>query len=116
MSETWRVVPSSPRHVVSSTGRVAVLKTKRILKQLYDSSGYRIVSIWGQKSGRIRVHNIVAEAYLGKKPFGSQVNHKDGNKSNNTPGNLEYISQADNLRHAFRTGLMKNTGRKKKET
>jgi hypothetical protein len=115
MSETWRVVPSSPRHVVSNTGRVAVLKTKRILSQLYDSSGYRIVSIWGQ-GGRFRVHNLVAEAFLGKKPFGAQVNHKDGNKSNNTPENLEYISQKENLRHAFRTGLMKNTGRKKKET
>jgi hypothetical protein len=80
-----------------------------------DGSGYPIVSIWGW-GGRVRVHNLVAETFIGKKPFGSQVNHIDGNKCNNTPENLEYISQKENLRHAFRTGLMKNSGRKKKET
>lgn len=112
--ERWRHLPSNPRYLVSSHGRVCVPKTKRILKQFLDSSGYAIVTIIGQ-GGRVRVHNLVAETFLGKKPFGSQVNHKDGNKLNNTPGNLEYISQTENLRHAFRTGLMKNVGRKRKK-
>jgi len=86
-----------------------------MLKQNRDGSGYPIVSIWGW-GGRVRVHNLVAETFIGKKPFGSQVNHKDGIKAHNYPENLEYISQKENLRHAFRTGLMKNSGRKKKET
>ena len=114
-NEIWRPYPSAPRYFVSNSGRILTIKPiKRILTQFLDKSGYPIVSIVGQ-GGRVRVHNIVAETFIGKKPFGTQVNHKDGNKCNNTPGNLEYISQAENLRHAFRTGLMKNSGRKKKE-
>jgi hypothetical protein len=99
--------------MVSSKGRIVVLKSKRILKQQVDGNNYRLVSIMGI-GGRVRVHNLVAETFIGKKPFGSQVNHKDGNKGNNTPENLEYISQKENLRHAFRTGLMKNSGRRRR--
>jgi hypothetical protein len=114
--EIWRPLPSHPRYFVSSHGRVAAIKPiKRILTQFLDKSGYSIVSIVGI-GGRVRVHNLVAAAFIGKKPFGVQVNHKDGIKGHNYPDNLEYISQKENLRHAFRTGLMKNSGRKKKET
>lgn len=112
--ENWRPVPSAPRYYASSLGRVMNSK-KKILTPFMDSSGYPIVSFW-KVCGRVRVHNIIAETFLGKKPFGSQVNHKNGNKCDNRPENLEYISQADNLRHAFRTGLMKNSGRRRKET
>lgn len=33
------------------------------------------------------------------------MNHKNGIKAENQPGNLEWCSQADNARHAIRTGL-----------
>lgn len=51
------------------------------------------------------IHDIVTEYFLGKKPVGMTVNHKDGNKSNNSIGNLEYLSPSDNQRHAIATGL-----------
>lgn len=50
----------------------------------------------------IRVHNIICKAYNGSKPSLSHiVNHKDFNRSNNKPDNLEWVTQKENVRHAL---------------
>ena len=48
------------------------------------------------------IHRLVAQAFI---PQHITVNHKDGNKSNNTVDNLEWLSQKENNIHAYRTGL-----------
>ncbi len=53
----------------------------------------------------IEAHRVVWEATRGKIPEGFDINHLDGNKLNNHPGNLEVCTRADNNRHARRTGL-----------
>lgn len=55
-----------------------------------------------------RVHVLVAESFIGPKPPGIDVNHKDGNKQNNCLSNLEYLTRSENHRHAFRIGLAKS--------
>jgi hypothetical protein len=52
------------------------------------------------------VHVLVAEAFLGPRPPGTDINHIDGNKQNNRVANLEYVSHAANMAHASRIGLM----------
>lgn len=39
-----------------------------------------------------------------------EVNHKDGNKLNNKLSNLEWTDHLGNMKHAFKTGLVNNTG------
>lgn len=51
------------------------------------------------------VHNLVAAAFHGPKPVGLEVNHRDGDKGNNRPENLEYVSRAENMKHCHRIGL-----------
>ncbi len=74
-----------------------------------DKAGYCRVGL--SKGGDLRnmlVHRIVASEFIGKSDL--TVNHKDGDKKNNTLENLHFCSQAENNRHAFDTGLKK--GRK----
>mgnify|MGYP003443476493 CR=1 FL=1 len=63
--------------------------------------GYIRVSINGRS---IPVHQLVAKAFHGH-PAGCEVNHIDGNKENNAASNLEWITHAENMRHARETGL-----------
>jgi hypothetical protein len=48
---------------------------------------------------------LVAEAFLGPKPAGRTVNHKNGEKTDNRPENLEYVTRSENQHHAYETGL-----------
>jgi hypothetical protein len=71
-------------------------------------NGYRRVEL-NSEAGRkcIFVHRLVAEAFIGPYPDGLVINHKDGNQLNNHASNLEYVTQAENVRHSWRTGLVK---------
>lgn len=78
----------------------------RILRPLPHRGGYRAVQLW--KDGSMRrflLHVIVARAFLGVPPEGTEVNHIDGVKPHNAANNLEYVTRTGNMEHAYRTGL-----------
>ena len=54
------------------------------------------------------VHVLVAEAFIGPKPAGLDVNHQDGDRHNNAVANLEYLTRKENIHHAMRLGLMRS--------
>lgn len=60
-------------------------------------------------SWRTTVHRLVAAHFLERKSNLLQVNHKDGDKSNNNASNLEWVSSSYNIRHAFKTGLNRSS-------
>jgi len=53
---------------------------------------------------RFSVHVLVCEAFRGLKPPGREVNHRDSNKANNAPGNLEWLTRRENIHHAIAAG------------
>lgn len=72
------------------------------------SSGYRGVHLYDKNGKRIfkGLHTLVALAFLGDKPEGAFVLHKDGNPLNNNIGNLYYGNAVDNSRDARQHGTL----------
>lgn len=92
------------RYSVSEWGEVFGVRGK--LKPCFDKRGYKRVWLYDSEGRRFEkyIHRLVAECFVdGDKSL--TVNHKDGNKVNNHKSNLEWISNADNLRHSFKEGL-----------
>lgn len=85
-----------------STGEIAIMS--QTLRRGYP----RIAK--HEKS--FQVHTLVADAFIGPRPEGMQVNHKDGNKQNNRRNNLEYCTPSQNTAHAHRSGLCNQKGDK----
>jgi len=81
-----------------------------ILNGAVMNAGYRIVSI---SEKQFYVHRLVAEAFHGSPQADmayKTVNHKNGDKLDNTPDNLEWATYGENARHARATGLCKQHG------
>jgi hypothetical protein len=84
-----------------------VLRKGKILKPGISKKGYHYVSLWENSKGRTEhIHTLVATVFVAGKSAGLEVNHKDGDKSNNNDWNLEWGTHKHNIQHASRMGLM----------
>ena len=96
---------------VSSDGELRRDETKTgvpfLIKKQKDKDGYETyrVSKYGDAE-TVKIHQLVARAFLGCPPKGCVVNHKDGDKANNKVENLEYATRKENIQHAIQTGLL----------
>lgn len=116
--ESWKpVVEYDGWYSVSNKGRIRRDRpgrstySGRILKCSEDFFGYPVVNLHKNGISKIKkVHVLIMEAFVGKRPNNLDINHIDGVKSNNLINNLEYISRSENCIHAFKMQL--NPGNK----
>ena len=117
MEEEWRPVKGyEGLYEVSNMGRVKSLHASQsiIMKQATKNDGYVQVNL--SKDGvpsKKYVHRLVATAFVRNPNNYEFVNHKDGNKKNNTVDNLEWCTSSYNMRHAYRNGLTNGDVQKK---
>lgn len=87
---------------MSDMGRVRRKKSGRMLR-VRSGNGYNQAAICSDGTRVYRfVHKMIVEAFIGPIPVKQQVNHKNGNKLDNRVENLEIVSPAENVLHAYR--------------
>lgn len=81
----------------------------RVLKQQFDGKR-RYLHVVLSKNGKTKpfnVHRLIISSFLGL-PDCKEVNHIDGDKTNNKLDNLELVTRSENLQHALNIGLIEN--------
>jgi len=109
--EEWRpVVGYEGYYEVSNWGRVRSVakgkgrKTGKLLVQRAHirDEYFSVILCRETKQKSRKTHALVAEAFIGRCPFGKQIDHIDGNRQNNVVPNLRYVTQLENRRAAVR--------------
>jgi len=116
MAERWLpMVDYEGWYDISDHGRVKRVRIGnntfigRILKPRPQKAGYLTIVVHKNSvRATYLIHRLVAAAFIGPCPDGKQVNHIDGDKTNNRRENLEYVTSSENALHACKIGLMIN--------
>lgn len=96
------------KYMVSNKGNVYSNISKKVLKPGLSQQGYLRIGIYlpTHETKRLSVHVMVLETFVGPKPSDDyQVDHIDGDKTNNNVNNLEWVTPSENISRAFKNGL-----------
>lgn len=95
------------KYVISSDGYVLNTKTNKPVVFSKDKKGYMKARLYSPNSTNpdkrkpFRLHRLIAKAFLNTYSDKLQVNHIDGDKTNNHISNLEMVTASENMYHAW---------------
>ena len=127
MTEIWKPIKGyEGLYEVSSMGRIKSIERKvynpgvlgngcyrtvpEKIRKPNIMKGYHCISLIKNNKYKVyRIHRLVIEHFVGEAPsIEHQVNHIDGDKSNNRVENLEWVTPKENTHHAIKNGLRCN--------
>lgn len=103
-----KIIEGFENYCVSDEGFVTNVITGKALKSRQGTWGYHQLVLYGEKKkSTFLLHRLVAQYFCEGYEKGKVVNHINGDKDDNRACNLEWITQSENLKHAFLNGLRK---------
>lgn len=98
--------PHGDNYLVNRNGSVYSVRAGKFLKAREVGSGYPGVALCldGRRDD-VPVHWLVAYTFMGPRPLGLVINHKDGVKKNSALDNLEYVTKSYDVKHAYANNL-----------
>ena len=99
MQEEFRKIEDYPMYSVSNFGNVRMEKNGKLMKQRINPVGYKIVGLCPKpltKQETIRVHRLVAIAFIPNPENKRNVDHIDNNRTNNNIENLRWATNSEN--------------------
>ena len=91
---------------ISDTGLIRKTSSQKILRPFLTQFGYKAIDLFiNKKKYRVRIHRLVAQAFIPNPKNKECVNHINGIKHDNRVENLEWTTIKENNQHAVRTGL-----------
>lgn len=110
-TEEWRQIEEFPSYEVSSFGRVRNALTGHPTRVIVNPrGGYLAVKMYASSLRSVKtrqIHRLVLTAFHRPRPKDTEANHIDGNKQNNHADNLEWVTHGENMRHAYKIGLVR---------
>ena len=98
----WRIIKDFPKYRVSDHGDIENITTGKRLKPALKRDGYHSITLFKEgKRHYLRVHRVVAEAFLDNDNSLPVVNHRNGIKTDNRLENLEWCTVSYNTKHAY---------------
>lgn len=104
--EKWKTIDTHPSYEVSTMGKIRNISTRKLLQPYDDGKGYLRVKLDGENC---RLHILVAVAHVPNPDPEKKtvVNHKKGKKHDCRASQLEWVTQQENVQHAWNIGLRK---------
>ena len=102
------IVRSKDRTRVDTLGRTRSWKGKELNPDVAPNGYYRVTLADGKRKAQRYLHRLLAELFIPNPDNLPQVNHKDGNKLNCSLDNLEWVTNKENVVHAYRHGLIQH--------
>lgn len=100
----WKTIAEHPNYEISTTGLVRNKSSGYVKLPTQRPDGYLMINM-GRNSTNQYIHRLMGQTFLANPDGRRTINHKNGNKQDNSLENLEWMTHGENNQHAYNTAL-----------